>query len=73
LPVIPAPVLTPEDEIIGNTVAEFIEDESTVQLGIGGMPNAVGYALKTKHDLGNILAEIPCLNVIPYRTQTIRL
>jgi len=52
LPVIPAPVITPEDEIIGNTVAEFIEDESTVQLGIGGMPNAVGYALKTKHDLG---------------------
>jgi acyl-CoA hydrolase len=52
LPEIPAPPLTPEDEIIGDTIAEFVEDGSTVQLGIGGMPNAVGYALKPKHDLG---------------------
>jgi len=52
LPAIPAPPLTREDEIIGNTIAELIEDGSTVQLGIGGMPNAVGYSLKTKRDLG---------------------
>jgi len=52
LPAIPAPSLTPEDEIIGQTVADLIEDGSTIQLGIGAMPNAVGYALKDKNDLG---------------------
>jgi len=52
LPAIPAPPLTPEDEIIGQTVADLIEDGSTIQLGIGAMPNAVGYALKVKKDLG---------------------
>ena len=52
LPAIPAPALTPNDEAIGQTVADMIEDCSTIQLGIGGMPNAVGYALKGKKDLG---------------------
>ncbi|MFA6411072.1 MAG: acetyl-CoA hydrolase/transferase C-terminal domain-containing protein [Syntrophales bacterium] len=52
LPAIPAAPLTPNDEVIGQTVADMIEDGSTVQLGIGAMPNAVGYALKNKKDLG---------------------
>ena len=37
---------------IGQYVADLIEDESTLQLGIGGIPNAVAAALKDKHDLG---------------------
>jgi len=52
LPLIPAPALTPNDEVIGQTIADLIEDGSTIQLGIGGIPNAVGYALMGKKDLG---------------------
>ena len=45
----------PQSELdlrIGQFVADLIEDESTLQLGIGGIPNAVAAALKDKHDLG---------------------
>ncbi len=49
LPDIP---MTKEDEIIGGTIAEMIENGSTLQLGIGGIPNAVGHFLENKHDLG---------------------
>ena len=45
----------PQSELdlrIGQYVADLIEDESTLQLGIGGIPNAVATALKDKHDLG---------------------
>lgn len=52
LPEVKAPPLTPEDEVIGRTIAGFVEDGCTVQLGIGAMPNAVGYFLRDKHDLG---------------------
>lgn len=37
---------------IGQFVADLIEDESTLQLGIGGIPNAVAVALRDKHNLG---------------------
>ncbi|MBT8491157.1 MAG: 4-hydroxybutyrate--acetyl-CoA CoA transferase [Deltaproteobacteria bacterium] len=37
---------------IGEYIADLIEDESTIQLGIGGIPNAVGKALMGKRDLG---------------------
>lgn len=40
------------DQRIGEFVADLIEDESTLQLGIGGIPNAVANALKDKHNLG---------------------
>lgn len=43
------------DEIekeIGRYVASLIEDESTLQLGIGGIPNAVLSCLHDKKDLG---------------------
>lgn len=49
LPEIP---LTQEDRIIGETIADMIEDGSTIQLGIGAIPNAVGKFLKDKRDLG---------------------
>ena len=33
-------------------IADQIDDGSCIQLGIGAIPDAVGLALKTKHDLG---------------------
>ena len=37
---------------IGEAVANLVEDGDTIQLGIGGIPNAVGGFLKNKKDLG---------------------
>ncbi len=37
---------------IGKNVAELIEDGSTLQVGIGGIPNAITECLKDKEDLG---------------------
>lgn len=52
VPQIPIPPLTEADKTIGGHIAEMIEDGSTIQLGIGGMPNAVAQALMNKKDLG---------------------
>lgn len=49
LPEIP---VTKEDEIIGHYIADMIEDGSCIQIGIGGMPNAIANFLKDKKDLG---------------------
>lgn len=49
LPEIP---LTKEDELIGQYIADMIEDGSCIQIGIGGMPNAIAKYLRTKKDLG---------------------
>ncbi len=38
---------------IGGYIADLIEDGSTLQLGIGGIPDAVLAALKNRHDLGS--------------------
>ena len=50
------PVAKPSqtDEEIANHVVDLIEDESTIQLGIGGIPNAVGELLAKRglKDLG---------------------
>jgi len=48
----PAKTCTEEELAIGNYIAELIEDGSTLQLGIGGIPNAVAIALEGKKDLG---------------------
>lgn len=51
-PTLPAPE---PDEIalkIGEHIAGLVEDESTIQLGIGEIPNAVALSLHTKKDLG---------------------
>lgn len=37
---------------IGNFIAELVEDGSTIQLGIGEIPNAAALSLKDKKDLG---------------------
>ena len=47
----PAP-LSETDKVIGEYVATLVEDGSTIQLGIGGIPDAVAQAFMTKKDLG---------------------
>lgn len=47
------PIVCSEEEIkIGMIVADIIEDGDTIQMGIGGIPNAVGDFLTDKKDLG---------------------
>ena len=52
LPVLPPPKIDSVSETIGGLIAEQIKDGSCIQLGIGAIPDAVGAALKDKHDLG---------------------
>jgi len=52
VPALPAPSPSATDLAIGAHVGELVEDGSTIQLGIGGIPNAVALALRDKHDLG---------------------
>lgn len=40
------------DETIGTLIAAMVQDGSTLQLGIGGIPNAITRHLQDKHDLG---------------------
>ncbi len=47
----PAP-LSETDKVIGQYVASLVEDGSTIQLGIGGIPDAVAQAFMSKKDLG---------------------
>lgn len=48
LPIIP---ITEKDLKIAEYIADFVEDGSCLQLGIGGMPNAVGSLLTNKRNL----------------------
>ncbi len=41
-----------KDKQIGQNIADYINDGDTIQLGIGGIPNAVANALTDKKDLG---------------------
>ncbi|WP_026852473.1 acetyl-CoA hydrolase/transferase family protein [Geothrix fermentans] len=52
VPSLPAPVPNGTDLAIGAYIADLVEDGSTLQLGIGGIPNAAALALKDKKDLG---------------------
>lgn len=49
---LPKPQIGPVEEAIGRNVASLIEDGSTLQLGIGAIPDAVLLFLKDKKDLG---------------------
>lgn len=55
-PQIPPTLPEPQpDEIainIGKHIADLVEDGSTIQLGIGEIPNAVAMSLRSKKDLG---------------------
>lgn len=46
------PTIGPVQEAIGKYVADLIDDGSTLQIGYGGIPDAVVMQLKHKHDLG---------------------
>ena len=52
LPQLPIVESSEKDKAIGNYIAEYIENGSTIQLGIGGIPNAVADSLIHKKDLG---------------------
>lgn len=41
-----------KDQMIGQNIADYIEDGDNLQFGIGGIPNAVADALMDKKDLG---------------------
>ena len=49
LPLVPE---RPEDEAIGQLIAEMTPDGATIQLGIGGVPNALARALTGHRNLG---------------------
>jgi len=46
------PVTGPVERLIGDHVAELIQDGATIQMGIGQIPAAIGEALRSKRDLG---------------------
>jgi acyl-CoA hydrolase len=48
---LPIPETEERDRLIGGYIAEHIEDGSTIQLGIGGIPNAVTAELMHKKNL----------------------
>jgi len=48
----PMPNPRPEDAIIGEKIAELVPDGATIELGIGGIPNALAHYLEDHKDLG---------------------
>ncbi len=52
LPTLKREPFTEVEAKIGKFIADLIEDNSTLQLGIGGIPDAVLFFLKEKKDLG---------------------
>lgn len=52
LPIIPSAEPNEKDLAIGKYIAEYIKDGDCIQLGIGGIPNAVAKSLYDKKDLG---------------------
>ncbi len=52
LPTLPPAKIGPVEEAIGGYCAELIRDGDTLQLGIGGIPDAVCHQLKDKKHLG---------------------
>ena len=49
---LPVPAERDEDKAMGRTIAAMIPDGATIQLGIGGVPNAVAKNLMGHRDLG---------------------
>jgi itaconate CoA-transferase len=52
LPELPTPAMRPEDEAIGRQIADMVPNGATIQLGIGGVPNAVAQYLRGHQELG---------------------
>lgn len=55
------PETPPNDRelVIGQYISEFVDNGATIQLGIGGIPNAAALALENKKDLG-VHSEMAC-------------
>lgn len=49
---LPSGAITENDMAMGKMIADMVPNGATIQLGIGGIPNAVGTALMCKEDLG---------------------
>jgi len=60
----PAAEISPVDEAIGEHVAGLVEDGACLQLGIGGIPDAVLRRLGDHHDLG-VHTEMFSDNLLP--------
>lgn len=52
VPTLPPAPVSEKDMVIGKLIADLINDGDTIQLGIGGIPNAVASYLYDKKDLG---------------------
>jgi acyl-CoA hydrolase len=52
LPEMPVGIISPEEAAIGKYISELVEDGSTLQMGIGSIPNAVLSCLGNHKDLG---------------------
>ena len=52
VPALPDVISSEKDMIIGKFIADKIKDGDCIQLGIGGIPNAVATSLQDKKDLG---------------------
>lgn len=52
VPTIPDVPYSDRDKVIGKLISDYVPDGSCIQLGIGGIPNAVAEYLKDKNDLG---------------------
>ena len=52
VPALPDVPPSDKDRVIGSLIAPYINDGDCLQLGIGGMPNALAEALMDKKDLG---------------------
>ena len=48
----PMRVASPEEETIGEIIADMVPDGACLQMGIGALPNVVCGHLKDRHDLG---------------------
>ncbi len=47
-----SPEPKPEDEIIAGHIADMVPDGATIELGLGGIPNAIAHLLEGHQDLG---------------------
>ena len=52
MPTLAPPTITEVEQKIGEYCASLVQDGDTIQLGIGGIPDAVVTFLKDKKDLG---------------------
>lgn len=52
LPQVPDIAVSPVEEQMAAIIADMIPNGSTIQLGLGGLANCIGYFLKEKKDLG---------------------